>query len=75
MHRSILEFEFFYSFLVFCIMKVDQAIKVVQSALANQIDWTEIGNIVKEAQARDDPVASAIKGLKLETNHITMLLK
>lgn len=56
-------------------MKVDQAVKVVQSALANQIDWTEIANIVKEAQARDDPVANAIKGLKLETNHVTMLLK
>ncbi|KFZ56968.1 Nuclear export mediator factor Nemf, partial [Podiceps cristatus] len=54
---------------------VDQAIQVVRSALANQIDWTEIGAIVKEAQAQGDPVASAIKELKLQTNHITMLLK
>uniref|UniRef100_A0A4W3K603 Ribosome quality control complex subunit NEMF n=1 Tax=Callorhinchus milii TaxID=7868 RepID=A0A4W3K603_CALMI len=36
---------------------VDKAIHVIRSALANQIDWTEIGNIVKEAQAQDDPVA------------------
>ncbi|KAM3851382.1 ribosome quality control complex subunit NEMF [Vipera latastei] len=54
---------------------VDRAIQVVRSALANQIDWTEIGVIVKEAQAQGDPVASAIKELKLHTNHITMLLK
>ncbi|XP_074852270.1 ribosome quality control complex subunit NEMF isoform X2 [Carettochelys insculpta] len=54
---------------------VDRAIQVVRSALANQIDWTEIGTIVKEAQAQGDPVASAIKELKLQTNHITMLLK
>ena len=40
---------------------VDRAIQVVRSALANQIDWTEIGLIVKEAQAQGDPVANAIK--------------
>ncbi|MEQ2187417.1 hypothetical protein GOODEAATRI_004519 [Goodea atripinnis] len=49
--------------------------QVVRSALANQVDWTEIGVIVKEAQASGDPVACAIKELKLQTNHITMLLK
>ncbi|NXY62485.1 NEMF factor, partial [Callaeas wilsoni] len=54
---------------------VDRAIQVVRSALANQIDWTEIGAIVKEAQAQGDPVATAIKELKLQTNHITMLLR
>ncbi|NWV52359.1 NEMF factor, partial [Daphoenositta chrysoptera] len=54
---------------------VDRAIQVVRSALANQIDWTEIGAIVKEAQAQGDPVAMAIKELKLQTNHITMLLR
>ncbi|XP_069493509.1 ribosome quality control complex subunit NEMF isoform X2 [Ambystoma mexicanum] len=54
---------------------VDRAIQVVRSALANQIDWNEIGIIVKEAQVQGDPVAVAIKELKLQTNHITMLLK
>ncbi|XP_071413272.1 ribosome quality control complex subunit NEMF isoform X2 [Pithys albifrons albifrons] len=54
---------------------VDRAIQVVRSALANQIDWGEIGAIVREAQAQGDPVASAIKELKLHTNHITMLLR
>ncbi|XP_012682273.2 nuclear export mediator factor NEMF [Clupea harengus] len=54
---------------------VERALQVVRSALANQVDWAEIGLIVKEAQAAGDPVASAIKELKLQTNHITMLLK
>uniref|UniRef100_F7DW96 Ribosome quality control complex subunit NEMF n=1 Tax=Xenopus tropicalis TaxID=8364 RepID=F7DW96_XENTR len=54
---------------------VDRAIQVVRSALANQIDWKEIGLIVKEAQIQGDSVALAIKELKLQTNHITMLLK
>ncbi|XP_030069934.1 ribosome quality control complex subunit NEMF isoform X2 [Microcaecilia unicolor] len=54
---------------------VDRAVQVVRSALANQIDWTEIGMIVKEAQVQGDPVANAVKELKLQENHITMLLK
>ncbi|KAF5892257.1 nuclear export mediator factor NEMF, partial [Clarias magur] len=54
---------------------VERAIQVVRSALANQVDWTEINQIVKEAQVAGDPVACAIKELKLQTNHITMLLK
>uniref|UniRef100_A0A671T5J8 NFACT RNA-binding domain-containing protein n=1 Tax=Sinocyclocheilus anshuiensis TaxID=1608454 RepID=A0A671T5J8_9TELE len=54
---------------------VDRALQVVRSALANQVDWAEIGQIVKEAQAAGDPVACAIKELKLQSNHITMLLK
>uniref|UniRef100_A0AAR2M3H3 Ribosome quality control complex subunit NEMF n=1 Tax=Pygocentrus nattereri TaxID=42514 RepID=A0AAR2M3H3_PYGNA len=54
---------------------VERALQVVRSALANQVDWAEIGLIVKEAQVAGDPVACAIKELKLQTNHITMLLK
>ncbi|XP_041132215.1 nuclear export mediator factor NEMF-like [Polyodon spathula] len=54
---------------------VDRAIQVVRSALANQVDWAEIGLIVKEAQEQGDPVACAVKELKLDTNHISMLLK
>ncbi|KAK1158708.1 hypothetical protein AOXY_G22440 [Acipenser oxyrinchus oxyrinchus] len=54
---------------------VDRAIQVVRSALANQVDWAEIGLIVKEAQEQGDPVACAIKELKLDTNHISMLLQ
>ncbi|XP_068608392.1 ribosome quality control complex subunit NEMF [Brachionichthys hirsutus] len=54
---------------------VESALQVVSSALANQVDWTEIGIIIKEAQAAGDPVACAIKELLLPTNRITMILK
>ncbi|XP_051723834.1 ribosome quality control complex subunit NEMF-like [Ctenopharyngodon idella] len=54
---------------------VERALQVVRSALANQVDWAEIAQIVKEAQVAGDPVACAIKELKLQSNHMTMLLK
>ncbi|XP_033115879.1 nuclear export mediator factor NEMF-like isoform X2 [Anneissia japonica] len=54
---------------------VDQAIQIVRSAIANQIDWSEIQNIIHEAQVQGDQVAMAIKSIKLDTNHITMSLR
>lgn len=53
---------------------VDNAILAIQSALANQMSWPDIQVLLKEAQTRGDPVASAIKQLKLETNHVALLL-
>ncbi|XP_041351637.1 nuclear export mediator factor Nemf-like [Gigantopelta aegis] len=53
---------------------VDEALLRVRSALANQIDWTEIWKLIKEAQLIHDPVACAIKSVRLDTNHITLLL-
>ncbi|XP_066585470.1 ribosome quality control complex subunit NEMF homolog [Prorops nasuta] len=54
---------------------VDNAILAIQSALANQMSWSDIQSLLKEAHSREDPVASAIKQLKLETNHISLLLR
>ncbi|XP_006611464.1 nuclear export mediator factor NEMF homolog isoform X1 [Apis dorsata] len=53
---------------------VDNAILAIQSALANQMAWPDIKVLLKEAESKGDPVASAIKQLKLETNHISLLL-
>merc|ERR1711962_738498 len=53
---------------------VDNAIKVILSAIANQIPWDQIKEIIKEATENRDPVASRIKQIKLETNHIVMRL-
>lgn len=53
---------------------VDNAILAIQSALANQMSWPDIQGLLKEAQARGDPVASAIKQLKLESNHVSLFL-
>lgn len=38
------------------------------------MSWEDIQLLVKTAQDNNDPVASAIKQLKLKTNHITLLL-
>lgn len=53
---------------------VQNAILTIQSAIANQISWTDIWSLIQEAQKQGDPVAKSIKGLKLDTNHFTMLL-
>ncbi|XP_062536005.1 ribosome quality control complex subunit NEMF homolog [Armigeres subalbatus] len=54
---------------------VDSAILAVQSALAAQMSWSDIQDLVKAAQANNDPVASCVKQLKLEINHISLMLK
>ena len=48
---------------------------MVRSAVANGMDWGDIELLVKDAQARRDPVAMVIHGLKLKTNEITLLLR
>lgn len=53
---------------------VDNAIVAVQSAIANQMPWPEIQELINDAQNRGDPVAKTICKLKLETNHITLFL-
>jgi len=53
---------------------VTKACLVIRSAVANAMDWGDIELLVKDAQSDGDPVASAIKSLKLKTNEITMLL-
>jgi len=56
-------------------LKVERAIAVVRSLVASQVDWLEMERLVAEAVAQGDPVAASIKSLKLQTNHITMLLQ
>ncbi|XP_011502657.1 PREDICTED: nuclear export mediator factor NEMF homolog [Ceratosolen solmsi marchali] len=53
---------------------VDNAIRTIHSALATQMSWEDINIFVKEAQAKKDPVACAIKKLILNTNHISLFL-
>lgn len=38
------------------------------------MSWDDINLLVKTAQDNKDPIASCIKQLKLNTNHITLLL-
>ncbi|XP_063538930.1 ribosome quality control complex subunit NEMF homolog [Cydia strobilella] len=53
---------------------VEQARLAIQAAIANQMSWDDITLLVKTAQENDDPIASCIKHLKLNTNHITLSL-
>ncbi|XP_047536851.1 ribosome quality control complex subunit NEMF homolog [Vanessa atalanta] len=54
---------------------IEQARLAIQAAIANQMSWDDITLLVKTAQDNNDPVASSIKQLKLNTNHITLLLQ
>lgn len=54
---------------------VDNAITAVRTAIASQASWSDIGDLLKEAQAQKDPIATCIKQLKLEMNHITVILR
>lgn len=53
---------------------VDNAIYAIRSMLAKQMSWPDIQDMVKAAQTNKDPVASCIKQLKLEINHISIYL-
>lgn len=53
---------------------VDDAIMAIRHAIASQMSWSDIGNLVKEATSKGDPIASTIKQLKLHINHISILL-
>lgn len=54
---------------------IDRATLVIRSAIANAMDWGDIELLVKDAQGRGDPVATAIHGLKLKSNEITLILR
>ncbi|RWS28335.1 nuclear export mediator factor NEMF-like protein [Leptotrombidium deliense] len=54
---------------------VEKALFVIRSAIANQMSWEDIEDLINEAQSENDPIASLIKGLKLNKNQFTMNLK
>lgn len=54
---------------------VEKALLLIRSALANQLSWTTIDEMRKQATANKDPVASAICEFKFENNEFLMNLK
>eukprot|EP00160_Parvularia_atlantis_P014103 Unigene330_Nuclearia_a/m.1124 Unigene330_Nuclearia_a/g.1124 ORF Unigene330_Nuclearia_a/g.1124 Unigene330_Nuclearia_a/m.1124 type:complete len:726 (-) Unigene330_Nuclearia_a:1010-3187(-) len=56
------------------LQRVDEAIMVVRSMLAQGTPWKEMKELVKEEKAKGNPVALVIDRLKLETNQITLSL-
>lgn len=53
---------------------VERALLIIRSAIANQLDWADIGKIIQDAKSQGDPVANAIKTLNLDKNRFIMLL-
>lgn len=53
---------------------VDNIIYAMRSLLARQLSWTNIKELIKERREQEDPLASHIRHLKLETNRITLRL-
>lgn len=53
---------------------VESVIYAMSALLAKQYSWIDIKDLIKQRQEQKDPIASTIRQLKLETNHITMRL-
>jgi hypothetical protein len=47
----------------------------INTAIANQMSWEEIEELVDEAKQSGDPTARAIQTVKFDINHLTLLLK
>lgn len=55
--------------------KVENALLIIRSMLANQVSWSDIWTTIREAQSMKDPIASLITGVKFDRNEFTMRLK
>uniref|UniRef100_A0AC35U2M6 NFACT-R_1 domain-containing protein n=1 Tax=Rhabditophanes sp. KR3021 TaxID=114890 RepID=A0AC35U2M6_9BILA len=53
---------------------IDQALLVVQSALANKLNWADLEELTKAGQEQGNPVAMAIAGFDFHNNHVIMKL-
>jgi hypothetical protein len=47
----------------------------INTAVANQMSWTEIEELVDEAKQSGDLTARAIQAIKFDINHLTLLLR
>lgn len=54
--------------------KVENALLIIRSMIANQVSWSDIWTTIKEAQAMKDPIASLITSVKFDRNEFTMKL-
>lgn len=53
---------------------VDNSILVVNSLLAQGMDWIELKKVVKAEAKKGNPIAQLIHQLKFETNQVTLML-
>ncbi|CEF62205.1 Nuclear export mediator factor NEMF [Strongyloides ratti] len=53
---------------------IDQALLVIQSAIANQMSWEDIEEMTKQGQEQGNEIAKSIVGFDLKNNKIIMRL-
>jgi hypothetical protein len=53
---------------------VDASISIIRNAVASQMDWLDLKELVTEEKRKNNPIALMIHDLKLNTNQITLLL-
>ncbi|CEP14532.1 hypothetical protein [Parasitella parasitica] len=58
----------------FNLQMVDAAITIIRNAVASQMDWQDLNDLVKEEKRRENPIAMIIDSLKLATNQLTLIL-
>ncbi|CAF1380213.1 unnamed protein product [Rotaria sordida] len=54
---------------------VTRAMAAINTAVANQMSWPEIEELVDEAKQSGDPTARAIQSIKFDINHLALLLR
>lgn len=54
--------------------KVENALLIIRSMIANQVSWSDIWSTIREAQAMNDPIASLITQVKFSRNEFSMRL-
>lgn len=47
----------------------------INTAVANQMSWPEIEELLDDAKQSGDPIARAIQSIKFDINHLTLLLR
>lgn len=52
----------------------DQAIMIIRNAIATGMDWKDLADLVEEEKRHGNPIALMIDTLKLESNHICVIL-
>ncbi|KAI9305340.1 fibronectin-binding protein A N-terminus-domain-containing protein [Cunninghamella echinulata] len=53
---------------------VDAAISIIRNAVASQMDWLDLKELVLDEKRKSNPIALMIDDLKLKSNQITLLL-
>jgi hypothetical protein len=52
----------------------DQAIMIIRNAVATGMDWKDLADLVEEEKKHGNPIALMIDTLKLESNHVCVIL-